>query len=190
MGRPRTTSCTDRHWPGDRRRAGPRSPAPRPRRRRREPAAPAPGIPLAGDAERALLDQQAATHRAELTKAYAKITRAIRRSAIAPPTACESCGLPAHARAARRPGQPTGRRTAPNGERSRTPQRAGPELPAWLPNPATPTAIAWLCTLCRKRIRATREPIILRWEWPGMPTTPRGRPHVKELAGHTAAALS
>lgn len=179
MGRPRTTGCTRRHWPDELCQECARIRAERSRRRRRDK----PATAIAVGVERAALDQQATDHRAKLTKAYAKVDRAIRRGTIAPPTTCERCGLPAHAR----PARPSTRKSAHRTARLRD-QRAGLALHAWLPDPANHQEIAWLCTLCRKRIRATREPLTLRWTWPGMPATKRGRPHANDLTRHTAVA--
>jgi hypothetical protein len=48
--------------------------------------------------------------------------------------------------------------------------------------------VAWLCTDCYRRVRATREPLTLTWTWPGI-LAPRSR-KPPELAGHVAVALA
>jgi hypothetical protein len=176
MGRPRTTGCTERHWPGERCGLCARVRARRSRRRRKGRPSPTPAVAV--DAEREALDKQAAEHRTKLTQAYTKISHAIRRGTIAPPTACERCGLPAEVRL---------RMKLPAAASSR---RVVRELHAWLPDPAEPTAIAWLCTACRKLVRATREPLVLRWVWPGPATAPRkGRPRkLAEVAAQARTA--
>jgi hypothetical protein len=35
------------------------------------------------------------------------------------------------------------------------------------PDPAVVREIVWLCKSCRKRVRATGEPVTLTWVWPG-----------------------
>ncbi len=41
------------------------------------------------------------------------------------------------------------------------------------PDPAAVREVVWLCKSCRKRVRATGEPVTLTWVWPGQLGEPR-----------------
>lgn len=109
----------------------------------------------------------APTTRQRLTENARRYVRtALARGAIAPPDACERCEVPVQA--------------APS-----WPVRA---LHFFHPDPRQGRAVAWLCTDCYRRVRATREPLTLTWTWPGI-TAPRSRKS-PQLAGHVAVALA
>jgi hypothetical protein len=162
MGRPRTTGCAKPHYGRlcaecGRVRAA-RSRAVARARRRREPATvlaeTRPSTPVAPehyDPQRDELDRAAAAHRAQAARARAYVAQYRARNAIVLPDACEGCG----GRVRPEPWAPV---------------RA---LVAWHPDPARPREIAWLCSPCRRRVRATREPLTLTWTWPGTPLAPR-----------------
>jgi hypothetical protein len=76
----------------------------------------------------------------------------LKRGAIATPDACERCEVPTQA----------------------APSRPLRPLLPFHPNPAQKRLVAWLCADCRRRVRATREPLTLTWTWPGI-TAPRSR---------------
>jgi hypothetical protein len=194
MGRRRTTGCTARHLPGEHCTACARLRMRRSRAHKRatgctggDLGTPAPIDPEHGDAA-------ADEHRRIVVLACAFVHSYLRRGAIVPPTHCERCGAPG---AALRPrsdrGRPTSERPPPSALGPRT-------LYPWHPNPGPEPErlreIAWLCTFCRRHVRATREPLVLHWTWPGLPPTPR-RPIALEpaqraalgAAGERAAAL-
>ncbi len=88
----------------------------------------------------------------------------VRRGAIAPPDACDRCDCdvqisPAH------------------------PLRS---LQPWHPDPAQRQQVAWLCSECRRIVRATREPLTLHWTWPGI-SAPRSRKPPELMQRFTAA---
>jgi hypothetical protein len=58
------------------------------------------------------------------------------------------------------------------------------------PDPARPQLVTWLCTECRRRVRATGEPLTLTWTWPGI-MAPRSRkpPNLAERVAASVAIL-
>ncbi len=168
MGRPRTTGCTARHWPDDPCRACAAARAKRSRRRRAVALKEQRAVELAALREQREpgdldlpdspdLDPIVAAdrHRRRGAAARGYVLAYRRRGLIVPPAACERCGI---------------------GERLTHWSRPVPLLP-WHPNPRKLREVAWLCIPCRKHVRATREPIVLTWVWPGgVPQRPRGRP--------------
>jgi hypothetical protein len=53
-------------------------------------------------------------------------------------------------------------------------ERCGAGAPVFFhPDPAAVREIVWLCKSCRKRVRATGEPVTLTWVWPGELGEPR-----------------
>jgi hypothetical protein len=193
MGRRRTTGCTARHVAGEHCTACVRLRKRRSRARKQagertggDLATPAP------DPERG--DAAANEHRRIGALARAFVHSYLRRGAIVPPTHCARCGTPGTARRARSErGRPTSERPPPSAVGPRT-------LHPWHPNPGPEPEqlreVAWLCTFCRRHVRATREPLVLHWTWPGIPPAPR-RPIAIEpaqrdalgAAGERAAAL-
>jgi hypothetical protein len=161
MGRTRTTGCVARHRPGENCRTCARLRA----RKKRATIAPKTAAERkAIDARRgrkrddAALDE-AARRRAAEAAARAYVRRYLALGTLLPPPACERCGAAAASM------------SAPLGE----PVTLAP----WHPDPSKPREVAWLCAECRRRVRATREPLTLTWRWPGLPPEalrPRGRP--------------
>jgi hypothetical protein len=90
----------------------------------------------------------------------------LQRGAIAPPDACERCEVPTHI----------------------APSRSLRPLLPFHPDPAQKRLVAWLCAGCRRRVRATGEPLTLSWTWPGI-TAPRSR-KPPDLPKHVAAAAA
>jgi hypothetical protein len=76
----------------------------------------------------------------------------LKRGAIALPDACERCEVPTQI----------------------SPSRPLRPLLPFHPDPAQKRLVAWLCADCRRRVRATGEPLTLTWTWPGI-TAPRSR---------------
>jgi hypothetical protein len=99
-------------------------------------------------------------------RAGSYVRKYLKRGAIAPPDGCERCGL--------------GGQVAPS--------RPLLKLYPWHPDPAQPQLVAWLCAPCRRRLRATREPLTLTWKWPGL-TAARSRKPV-QLPQLLATALA
>jgi hypothetical protein len=90
----------------------------------------------------------------------------LQREAIAPPDACERCEVPTQV----------------------APSRPLRPLHFFHPDPAQRRLVAWLCADCRRRVRATGEPLTLSWTWPGI-TAPRSR-KPPNLPQHVAAAVA
>jgi len=90
----------------------------------------------------------------------------LKRGAIAPPDACERCEVPSQI----------------------SPLRPLRPLLPFHPDPAQKRLVAWLCGDCRRRVRATGEPLTLSWTWPGM-MAPRSR-KPPDLPEHVAAAVA
>jgi hypothetical protein len=112
----------------------------------------------------ARLPLTAAQRQANAAAAYVRTY--LRRGAIAPPDACERCEVAVQAS----PSWPLRR------------------LHFFHPDPSRPQLVAWLCVDCRRRVRATGEPLTLTWTWPGI-TTARSR-KVPDLPRHVAVALA
>jgi hypothetical protein len=109
------------------------------------------------------------TEEQRLANAAAAYVRTyLRRGAIAPPDACERCEL----------------------EVQISPSRPLRHLRFFHPDPAQVQLVAWLCADCYRHVRATREPITLTWQWPGL-TAPRSRrpPNLPRHLAATQAAL-
>ena len=85
------------------------------------------------------------------------------RGAIAPPDACERCELDVQI----------------------SPSRPLRRLRFFHPDPAQPQLVAWLCADCYRRVHATREPLTLRWQWPGLIAHRSRKP--ANLSRHVAA---
>jgi hypothetical protein len=96
------------------------------------------------------------------------VRKYLKRGAIAPPDVCDRCELAVQI----------------------APSRPLSRLHFFHPDPAQPRLVAWLCTNCRRDVRATREPLTLTWTWPGI-TTPRSRkpPNLPRQVAATVAAL-
>jgi hypothetical protein len=90
----------------------------------------------------------------------------LKRGAIAPPDACERCEVPTQV----------------------SPSRPLRPLLPFHPDPAQKRLVVWLCADCRRRVRATREPLTLSWTWPGI-TAPRSR-KPPDLPEHVATAIA
>jgi hypothetical protein len=90
----------------------------------------------------------------------------LKRGAIAPPDVCERCEVPSQI----------------------SPSRPLRPLLPFHPDPAQKRLVAWLCADCRRRVRATGEPLALSWIWPGI-TAPRSR-KPPDLPQHVAAAVA
>ena len=56
------------------------------------------------------------------------------------------------------------------------------------PDPAQKRLVAWLCADCRRRVRATGEPLTLTWAWPGITALRSRKP--PDLPEHVAAAVA
>jgi hypothetical protein len=199
MGRRRTTGCTARHLPGE-----PCTVCARLRMRRFRARKPAGGrvggdlatcgdlaTPASTDPERG--DAASDEHRRIGKLACAFVHSYLRRGAIVPPTHCERCGAPG---AALRPRSERGKPSSEKPPSALRPRTLHPWHPNPGPEPERLREVAWLCTFCRRHVRATREPLVLHWTWPGVPPAPR-RPIVLEpaqlaalgAAGQQAAAL-
>jgi hypothetical protein len=96
------------------------------------------------------------------------VRKYLKRGAIAPPDACDRCAVAVQI----------------------SPSRPLSRLHFFYPDPAQPKLVAWLCTNCRRDVRATREPLTLTWTWPGI-TAPRSRkpPNLPRQIAATVAAL-
>jgi hypothetical protein len=90
----------------------------------------------------------------------------LKRGAIAPPDACERCEVSVQA----------------------SPSWPLRPLRFFHPDPARPQLVAWLCVDCRRRVRATGEPLTLSWTWPGI-IAPRSR-KPPDLPREIAAAVA
>jgi hypothetical protein len=106
----------------------------------------------------------AAQRQANAAAAY--VRKYLKRDAIAPPDACERCHVPVQA----------------------SPSWPLRPLRFFHPDPARPRLVAWLCADCRRRVRASGEPLTLSWTWPGI-TAPRSR-KPPDLPQHVAAAVA
>jgi hypothetical protein len=98
--------------------------------------------------------------------ATAYVRTYLKRGAIAPPDACERCHVEVQA----------------------SPSWPLRPLRFFHPDPARPQLVAWLCADCRRRVRATGEPLTLSWTWPGI-TAPRSR-KPPDLPRQVAAAVA
>jgi len=96
------------------------------------------------------------------------VRKYLKRGAIAPPDVCDRCELAVQI----------------------APSRPLSRLHFFHPDPAQPRLVAWLCTNCRRYVRATRESLTLTWTWPGI-TAPRSRkpPNLPRQVAATLAAL-
>ena len=106
--------------------------------------------------------QQLADNAASYVRKYLK------RGAIAPPDACDRCAVPVQM----------------------SPSRPPSRLHVFHADPTQWKLVAWLCTSCRREVRATREPLTLTWTWPGI-TAARSRkpPNLPRQVAATVAAL-
>jgi hypothetical protein len=104
--------------------------------------------------------QQLADNAARYVRHY------LQRGAIAPPDACERCEV----------------------EVQVSPSRPLRPLLPFHPDPARRRLVAWLCGDCRRRVRATREPLTLSWTWPGITAARSRKP--PNLPEHVAAAVA
>jgi hypothetical protein len=112
------------------------------------------------------LPLSAAQRQANAAACY--VRKYLKRGAIAPPDACDRCAVPVQM----------------------SPSRPLSRLHFFHPDPAQPRLVAWLCTNCRRYVRATRESLTLTWTWPGI-TAPRSRkpPNLRRQVAATVAAL-
>src|SRR5450755_141847 len=96
------------------------------------------------------------------------VRKYLKRGAIAPPDACDRCAVAVQI----------------------SPSRPLSRLHFFHLDPAQWQLVAWLCTNCRRDVRATREPLTLTWTWPGI-TAPRSRkpPNLPRQIAATVAAL-
>jgi hypothetical protein len=69
-----------------------------------------------------------------------------------------------------------------------SPSRPVRPLRFFHPDPAQPQLVAWLCADCRRRVRATGEPVTLSWTWPGITAARSRKP--PDLPQHVAAAVA
>jgi hypothetical protein len=110
------------------------------------------------------LPPSAAQRQANAAACY--VRKYLKRGAIAPPDVCDRCALAAQI----------------------APSRPLSRLHFFHPDPTQPRLVAWLCTNCRRDVRATCEPLTLTWTWPGI-TAPRSR-KPPNLPRHVAAAVA
>ena len=69
-----------------------------------------------------------------------------------------------------------------------SPPRPLRPLHPWHPDPAQRKLVAWLCSGCRRIVRATREPVVLTWKWPGLTAARSRKP--ADLPHHVSATLA